>query len=176
MVTALRSRPEDGGIWAGPKVARWIEKETDREKVRNQRGWDYLKKCKFSWQKPRPQHRKGDPEAQKKFKQELLPKVKKLQEKYPQAQIEVWFFDEHRVGLKPIIRKIWSPIGERPIAVVQSRYEWLYIYGFVEPKTGRTHWWYLIRRVNIKWFNLVLKTFATSVGASLAKNNFVSPR
>jgi transposase len=106
LVTALRSRPEDGGIWAGPKVARWIEKETGREKVRNQRGWDYLKKCKFSWQKPRPQHRKGDPEAQKKFKQELLPKVKKLQEKYPQAQIEVWFFDEHRVGLKPIIRKI----------------------------------------------------------------------
>jgi transposase len=148
LVTALRSRPEDGGIWTGPKVARWIEKETDREKVRNQRGWDYLKKkCKFSWQKPRPQHRKGYLEAQKKFKQELLPKVKKLQEKYPQAQIEVWFFDEHRVGVKPIIRKIWSPIGERPIAVVQTRYEWLYIYGFVEPKTGRTHW-YLIPRVN----------------------------
>ncbi len=36
--------PEDG-IWTGPKVARWIEKETGREKVRNQRGWDYLKKC-----------------------------------------------------------------------------------------------------------------------------------
>jgi len=165
LVTALPSRPEDGGIWTGSKVARWIEKETEREKVRNQRGWDYLKKCKFSWQKPRPKHRKGDPEQEKKFKQELLPKVKELQEKYPQAQIEVWFFDEHRVGLKPIIRKVWSPIGERPIAVVQPRYEWLYIYGFVEPKTGRTHW-YLIPRVNIKWFNLVLKTFATEVGAS----------
>lgn len=133
LVTALRSKPEDGGIWTGQKVARWIEKETKREKVRNQRGWDYLKKCKFSWQKPRPKHRKGDPEAQKRFKQELWPKVKEWQDKYPQAQIEVWFFDEHRVGLKPIIRKVWSPIGERPIAVVQPRYEWLYIYGFVEP-------------------------------------------
>ena len=89
LVTALRSKPEDGGIWTGPKVGRWSEKETGREKVRNQRGWDYLKKCKFSWQKPRPKHRKGDPEQEKKFKQELLPKVKELQEKYPQAQIEV---------------------------------------------------------------------------------------
>ena len=35
----------DGGIWTGTKVARWIEKETGRKKVWNQRGWDYLKKC-----------------------------------------------------------------------------------------------------------------------------------
>ena len=41
LVTALGSKPEDGGIWTGPKVARWIEKETEREKVRNHRGWDY---------------------------------------------------------------------------------------------------------------------------------------
>lgn len=36
--------PEDG-IWTGPKVARWREKETGREKVGNKRRWDYLKKC-----------------------------------------------------------------------------------------------------------------------------------
>ncbi len=39
----LKSRPADGGIWTGPKVARWIEKENCIEKVWNQRGWDYLK-------------------------------------------------------------------------------------------------------------------------------------
>ncbi|MBP0002958.1 MAG: helix-turn-helix domain-containing protein [Cyanobacteria bacterium SBC] len=42
---ALQDRPEDGGNWTGSKVARWIEKETGTEKVWNQRGWDYLKKC-----------------------------------------------------------------------------------------------------------------------------------
>lgn len=31
LVTALRSRPEDGGIWTGPKVARWLEKEIGRK-------------------------------------------------------------------------------------------------------------------------------------------------
>lgn len=87
---------------------------------------------------------------------------------HPQAAVEVWFFDEHRVGLKPIHRKVWSPKGTRPIAVVEHRYEWLYVYGFVEPKTGKTHW-YLIGRVNTKWLNLVLTTFASDVGAGTEK-------
>ncbi len=40
LAKVLKERPSDGGIWTGPKVARWIEKETGREKVWNQRGWD----------------------------------------------------------------------------------------------------------------------------------------
>lgn len=45
---ALTEIPEDGGTWTGPKVARWIEKETGRAKVWNQRGWDYLNRCGVS--------------------------------------------------------------------------------------------------------------------------------
>ena len=44
--------------------------------------------------------------------------------------------DEHRIGLKPILRGIWAPKGERPIALSHHRYEWLYVWGFVEPVTG----------------------------------------
>jgi transposase len=172
LAEALKERPNDGGIWTGPKVARWIEKETGVEKVWKQRGWDYLKKCAYSWQKPRPKHRKGDVVEQVKFKQNLLIKVKELQDKFPDKSIEVWFFDEHRVGLKPILRKVWSKIGERPTAVVQHRYEWLYVYGFVEPKTGKTYW-YLIPRVNTKWLNLVYEAFAKDVGVSSEKIIFL---
>ncbi|MGK7930680.1 MAG: transposase [Microcystaceae cyanobacterium] len=43
LAIALESKPSDGGIWTGSKVARWIEKERGVEKVWNQRGWDYLK-------------------------------------------------------------------------------------------------------------------------------------
>jgi len=84
------------------------------------------------------------------------------------ASVEVYFFDEHRVGLKPILRKVWSPVGERPVAVVEHRYEWLYVYGFVNPRTGETSW-YLIPRVNTDWFNVVLEAFATEVGATEEK-------
>ena len=48
LMERLESSPSDGGIWTGPKVARWIEEETRSPKVWNQRGWDYLKKCEYS--------------------------------------------------------------------------------------------------------------------------------
>jgi hypothetical protein len=50
-------------------------------------------------------------------------RAKKLQDvaaeeklKHPEAVIEIWAMDEHRIGLKPIMRRIWAPKGERPIA------------------------------------------------------------
>lgn len=48
--------------------------------------------------------------------------------------------DEHRIGLKPITRSVWAPIGERPIAFGHHRFEWLYASEFIEPVTGRTVW------------------------------------
>ena len=82
--------------------------------------------------------------------------------------MEVWAFDEHRVGLKPILRKVWSPIGERPIAAVHHRYEWTYVYSFVHPNSGATEW-FLLPRVNVDWFNLALEHFAKAVGAGQTK-------
>ncbi|WP_017659675.1 IS630 family transposase [Baaleninema simplex] len=165
---ALKEKPEDGGQWTGPKVARWIEKEAGREKVWKQRGWDYLKKCGYSWQRPRPKHKKGNKEEQEEFKKNLPIKVRKLQEKHPNTEVQLWFFDEHRVGLKPILAKVWALTGQRPDAIVEHRYEWVYVYGFVNPKTGETHW-YLIPRVNVQWLNLVFQTFAKDVGAAAEK-------
>ena len=167
-------------------MARWIQKETGVEKVWKQRGWDYLKKFSYSCQSPRSKQRKGSPLEQEKFIQNLPSKVKKVEEKYPDAEIDLWFFDghltvaktlrhpcphEHRVGLKPIIRKVWAKIGERPVAIVSHRYEWLYVYGFVKPLTGETLW-YLIPRVNTKWLNLVYESFAKDAGISEKKRFF----
>ncbi len=94
--------------------------------------------------------------------------MSELQKEFPSHQIEVWSFDEHRVGLKPIIRKVWAPIGERPSAVFCHRYEWVYLYGFVNPPTGKTEW-FIIPRVNIEWLNLVLENFACASGAGQSK-------
>lgn len=164
----LQKPPQDKGLWTGPKVAEWIAKKTGREKVWAQRGWEYLKKCRYSLQIPRPHHHKADKDKQAAYKQSLAERVKQLQQQHPHATIEVWSFDEHRLGLKPILRRVWAPVGERPIARVCHRYEWLYLYGYVHPKTGRTEW-LIIPKVNIKWFNLALKCFAKAVGASKEK-------
>jgi transposase len=58
-----------GGMWSGPKVARWIEEKTGMEKVHAQRGWEYLRKVGHSPQVPRPSNAQGaDSEEREAFK------------------------------------------------------------------------------------------------------------
>jgi hypothetical protein len=87
-----------------------------------------------------------------------------LQQAYPQAVIEAWAMDEHRLGLKPIQRRVWAKRGQRPIALVQHRYQWLYLYAFVHPQSGQTEW-FILPLVNVVWFNAALAAFAQAVGA-----------
>jgi transposase len=92
-------------------------------------------------------------------------KVLKLKEAYPTAKVELWCEDEHRLGLKPILRKVWSPVGQRPHAKVHQRYEWTYLYAFVRPKSGEVHW-LILPTVNAEVFSIALEHFAREVGAS----------
>ncbi|HEU5383061.1 MAG TPA: IS630 family transposase [Ktedonobacteraceae bacterium] len=84
---------------------------------------------------------------------------KKLQQAYPEAQVELWSQDEHRIGLKPILRRVWARKGSRVRAVVRQRYQWMHLYGFVEPESGKTSW-LLMPTVNTVAFSLALAAFA----------------
>jgi transposase len=57
---SLAGESPDRGLWNGPKVALWIAQKTGRERVGKQRGREYLKKCGYSPQRPRLQHKNGD--------------------------------------------------------------------------------------------------------------------
>ena len=92
----------------------------------------------------------------------------RLKEKYPTAKIELWCEDEQRLGLKPIIRKVWSPIGHRPIVGVHQRYKWSYLYAFAHPKSGEVHW-LVLPTVNAQVFSVALSNFAREVGAGTTK-------
>ena len=72
--------------------------------------------------------------------------------------------DEHRLGLKPILGKVWAPRGKRPIVRVQHRYKWLYLSAFACPESATSQYW-LVPEVNVPAFQLVLEAFARSVGA-----------
>ena len=85
--------------------------------------------------------------------------AKRIQQQHPLAAVEVWGMDEHRLGLKPIIRRVWVGYGEQPIANVNWRYQWLWLYGFVHPSTRETYFW-ILPKVNLELFNLVLEDFA----------------
>jgi hypothetical protein len=37
-------------------------------------------------------------------------------------------------------RRVWAPIGARPVALGHPRFEWLYVTAFVAPRSGETVW------------------------------------
>ena len=43
--------------------------------------------------------------------------------------VEIWTEDEARIGLQPIVRRVWwEKGGNRPLAEHRTRYEWEYVY------------------------------------------------
>jgi hypothetical protein len=77
--------------------------------------------------------------------------------------LEVWVMDEHRLGLKPILRRVWAPRGQRPVVRIHPRFQWLYIYAFAHPNTGRS-FYLLMPMVSIVAFSIALHEFARAVG------------
>jgi transposase len=107
---------------------------------------------------------KPTPQRKKRFKKNLPDALQAVSSAHPDAQVEQWTMDEHRIGLKPIIRRVWRRKGQRPIVRVQHRYKWMYLYGFVCPASGQT-FWLLLPMVSIAAYTLALREFAHAVGA-----------
>ncbi len=91
-----------------------------------------------------------------------------MQQAFPLATVELWATDQHRTGLKPILRRVWVRKGSRPRVTVQQRYQWLYVYSFVHPASGQTEW-FLLPTVTAQVFSIALAHFARAVGAGPSK-------
>ena len=55
LYAAVQKRPPDGGLWTGPKVARYVRTRW-QVAVRPETGWRWLVELGFSLQVPRPSH------------------------------------------------------------------------------------------------------------------------
>src|SRR5215472_18447692 len=99
LVAALSvgSAPE-GERWSGRTVAACISQRLGR-RVGRQLGWTYLRRLGARLRMPRPRHVEADPQAQADFKQRLRPLLRAVATAFPQATVELWAVDEHRIGL-----------------------------------------------------------------------------
>jgi transposase len=92
----------------------------------------------------------------------LRQRLTRVRRANPGKRVEVWAQDEARLGLKPIARRAWSLKGRRPRSGGRTRYDWLYVYGFAHPRTGRT-FCVILPRVNAERMGDALAAFAAHV-------------
>jgi hypothetical protein len=86
-------------------------------------------------------------------------KLEKLGEAYPEAEVvQIWAEDEARLGLKPVVRRVWAPVGRRPTARFERGYKWTYLYGFVRPQSGEV-FWMILPTVNTFLFSVALTNY-----------------
>jgi hypothetical protein len=82
--------------------------------------------------------------------------------------------DEHRIGLKPMLRRMWCKRSQRQIITVQHRYKWIYENGFVCPSGGQT-FSLLLPHVSIAAYSLAVVEFARAIGAGPDKQVALVP-
>src|ERR687893_816777 len=84
LAARVRTPPEDGGLWSGPKVAAWIARHLGLARVHPQRGWEALKRIGWSLQAPRPRHpRAATPEQRAAFKGGSMPLSPRPRQRIP---------------------------------------------------------------------------------------------
>src|SRR3954470_20376939 len=113
---------------------------------------------------PPPPSGRGHARGARGLQKKLAQAVAEARAQHPDKPVEVWATDEHRIGLKPIIRRVWAPQGQRPIALGHHRYKWLYVTAFVQPISGET-FWYISNGVSKPFFAALLALFPREAGA-----------
>lgn len=56
------------------------------------------------------------------------------------GELEVWFWDEMRLGLHGQVRRVWAPVGEKVEQLLQIQYKWSHLVLAVCPSRGEVRW------------------------------------
>ncbi len=123
-----------------------------------------LHRLGYSSLRPRPRHRKADPEKQATFLREWPAQLHAIAAAQPTKQLRIYFQDESRFGQQGTTTNVWARKGSRPTAVRQTEYEYLWVLGTVCPETGHAEG-LLSPQLNTKIVNAFLAQFAQTIPA-----------
>lgn len=107
----------------------------------------------------RPSHIQQDTQAVAEFPERSAQVLRKAVRVAPALRLRYWLEDESRFGLKPIVRRRITARGVPPVAVHRWQFEWVWLYGFVEPLTGESFFWEA-SHLDHQCFGYVLSAFA----------------
>jgi transposase len=123
-----------------------------------------LHRLGYSYLRPRPRHRKADPQAIADFKQQWPERLAEVSAQHPDKRLRVYFQDESRFGQQGTTTAVWARTGSRPTAVRQTEYEYLWVIGAVCPETGHAEG-LLSPKLNTEMINVFLSQFAATLPA-----------
>ena len=121
-----------------------------------------LHRLGYSYLRPRPRHRKADPEKIAAFKRQWPEKLKTIAADHPNKQLRIYFQDESRFGQQGTTTNVWAQTGSRPTAIRQTEYEYLWVLGVVCPETGHAEG-LLSPQLDTKVVNIFLELFSETV-------------
>jgi transposase len=122
-----------------------------------------LHRLGYSYLRPRPRHRRADPQAQEEFKRALPDRLQAVRAAHPDQKLRVYFQDESRFGQQGTTTSVWARRGSRPTAVRQTEYQYLWVLGAVCAETGHAEG-LLSPRLNTRIVNRFLEQFSQSLG------------
>ena len=111
----------------------------------------------------RPRNVNQDPDEVEHFVERLAETLRVSVKVAPDLHLRFWVEDESRFGLKPITRKRITARGVPPIAQHHWRFEWVWLYGFLEPLTGESFFFECLA-LEHQCFGMVLDAFSKTYG------------
>jgi len=121
-----------------------------------------LHRLGYSCLRPRPRHRKADPQVQAAFQEQLPQRLAEIAAAHPRQHLRIFCQDEARFGQQGTTTNVWAPKGSRPDAIRQTEYEYLWVLGAVCPETGRAEG-LLSPRLNTDVVNIFLEEFSRAL-------------
>lgn len=121
-----------------------------------------LHRLGYSYLRPRPRHRKNDPEAMDAFKASWSDRLQTIAAAHPGKRLRVYFQDESRFGQQGTLTNVWAQRGSRPTAVRQTEYQYLWVIGAVCPETGHAEG-LLSPQLNTPIINTFLAQFSATI-------------
>jgi transposase len=118
----------------------------------------------YSYLRPRPCHRRANPEAQAAFVRDLPQRLAAIAAAHSNKHLRVFFQDEARFGQQGTTTNVWATTGSRPTAIRQTEYQYLWVLGAVCPDTGQAEG-LLSPRLNTPVVNLFLEQFSVALAS-----------
>lgn len=180
MPSSISGRPEVIDVETAAAIAQELKETEGFSSYREVQQWLEIVKghkigyisvwriCRYEFQAklktPRPQSNKQLKGARDKFKVELPEYLKNIgsrvkKEIGKEQNIRYWCGDETRLGLQTVEGKKLTLKGVKPLGEKQWKFDYYYLYGLVEPKTGET-FYYEFSHLDTPCFETFLELFS----------------